>query len=176
MKTRLALWAVTAVTAISMAGALQAAFGLSGDRAIHSIGANAPVIARFALGYEQTIIIVNLAASALLLIWWLTATAKPTPRPTLRLANAAFGSWILVQMLVIWTAVLGILQQVSGLPDGEPVQAALLIIGASSLRWLIPSTFFLPILQLGLGEWAYRVTAQVTHPQGVGTIALTEAG
>ena len=82
----------------------------------------------------------------------------------------------LVQMLVIWTAVLGILQQVSGLSDGEPIQAALLIIGASSLRWVIPSTFCLPILQLGLGEWAYRVTARVAHPQGVRTIASTEAG
>lgn len=50
MKTRLALWAVTAVTAITMAGVLQAALGSSGERAIHRIGAHAPAIVHFALG------------------------------------------------------------------------------------------------------------------------------
>jgi hypothetical protein len=99
MKTRLALWAVTAVTAVTMAGALQAAFGLSGERAIHSIGANAPAIARFALGYKQTIIIVNLAASALLLIWWLAATAKPTHRPT----DQSWGWQMLPSVVGYWS-------------------------------------------------------------------------
>jgi hypothetical protein len=176
MNPRLALWAVTAVTATNTAAALQAALSLSDGPAIQIASANAPAIAHFALGHQQLIIFANLVASALLLIWWLTATAKPTHRPALRLANAAFGSWILVETVVIWTAVLGILHQVSGLPDAEPLKTALLIIRTTALKWLIPVTLCLPILQLGLGEWAYRLSARVGKTNAPLTFASKEAG
>ncbi|WP_434157816.1 hypothetical protein [Stutzerimonas stutzeri] len=176
MNPRSAHWAVTALTALTTAGALQAAVNSSDGSARPIVSASAPAIARFLVEHQQPINIANLVVSASLLIWWLMATAKPTHRPALRLANAAFGSWVLVQMILIWAAVLGVLQQVSGLPDQEPLTAALRIIEATRLKWLIPASFSFPFLQIGLGEWAYHRGACSARIQATQPIASAQAG
>lgn len=164
------------MTAITTAGALQTALGLSEEPARQIANASTSAVIRVVLEHQQPVIIGNFVASLLLLCWWLTATARPARRPALRLANAAFGSWVLVEILVIWSVVLGILQQVSGLPHDAYASAAWQIIRTTVLKWLILSTLGLPIFQLGLGEWAYRVSARVTRTQANPTIAFAHAG
>jgi hypothetical protein len=176
MKTRWALCAITALTALIAANDLFSAIRLSDGLSKHATGAWASTVTSWALEHQRFIVITKPAVSALMLVWWLAATIKPTRRPSLRLANAAFSGWLLSQELMVWAAVVGVLQQVSGLPGGLTARNALTIIEGTDLRWLIPLTLCLPALQLGLGEWAHRLSSPSRQTQGDRTIASAGAG
>jgi hypothetical protein len=104
----------------------------------------------------------------------LTAISKPFCRRWVRLANRTFSGWLLIQILMVWFAVLGILQQVSGVPGGLTGRNALAIIGGTDLSWLIPLTLCLPALQLGLGELACRLSQP--SPETLGDRTISPAG
>ena len=88
MNARLAHWAVTALmalttagAALTTAGALQAAVNLSAESARQTVNASAPAIARLLVEHQQFLIIANLVASASLLIWWLNGNSQADSPP-----------------------------------------------------------------------------------------------
>lgn len=116
----------------------------------------------------------KMSLSMTLLTWWLGALLLPAHRPWLRIANGIFGGWQLAQVTLIWLGVISVLLQVAEMPT--TLRNVGLIVGDTALRWIIPLTLCLPALQLGLGEWAYRVSRRVERTQATNTIASTEAG
>lgn len=156
MRNRWALCAVVALTALIAAGNLLLAVELSGEAGTQNTSVRASALINWLLGHQRLISTAKLVVSTLMLLWWLTATIRPIRRPRLRLANAAFSGWLVVETVTVWAAVLGGLYQVSGLSEGLTGSGIVKIIKGTELSWLIPLTFCMPALQLILGEWAYR--------------------
>ena len=108
------------------------------------------------LDHQRFISAAKLFASVSMLLWWLAATIKPARRPYLRLANAAFGGWLAIQGALVWATLLDVLHQVTGIPGDLTGTQALTLLKSTDLGWLIPLILCLPVLQLALGELAYR--------------------
>ncbi len=112
--------------------------------------------------------------SMTLLAWWSGALLVPAHRPWLRIANVIFGGWQLAQVTLIWLGVIGVLLQAADMPG--TLGNVRLIVRGTDLLWMIPLTLCLPALQLGLGEWVYRLSARVVRIQAAQTTASVEAG
>src|SRR5690606_35248280 len=110
-----------------------------------------------------------------MLLRWLAAMVRPARRPNLMLANATFSSWLALQTVAVWAAVLGVLYQVAGFADGLTASNTLRIITGTSLSWLIPLTLCVPALQLVLGEFAYRSGWSSVQPVKDRSISRVEA-
>ncbi|RRV88293.1 hypothetical protein EGJ13_01870 [Stutzerimonas stutzeri] len=154
MKNRLALCAVTGLTALVALGDLLLVLSLPDAPAYHSaMPANRGY---WLLEHRQVISAVKLSASVSMLLWWLAATITPAHRPYLRLANAAYSGWLAIQLVMVWATVLDVLHQVAGFPGDLTGRQALMLLESTDLGWLVSLTLCLPALQLALGEFAYR--------------------
>lgn len=158
MKAKLALCAIAVWTALIAAYDLYLAAMPSTGLANQLHGALPPNLAGWVTGHYDRILIVKAAASAAMAIWWLKASLKPASRPWLRLANALFSGWLMVQVLTIWVAVAAVLLQGSGLPHESTGQHILAVLKITGLGWLILVTLSLPAIQAVLGEWADRIS------------------
>lgn len=124
---------------------------------------------------DVVLALVKLTFSASMLAWWLWALLIPAHRPLLRVANGAFSGWQLVQITLVWIAVLGVLLPVANSGDA-PIASAIRVVGGTDLAWLVPLTLCPPALQFGLGEWACRLSAPTAQAQAAPTIASAGAG
>ena len=158
MKARLVLRAITMWTAFIAAFDLYLAVMPSTGIANQLHGAWPPNLADWVIGHHDRIVIVKAAVSAAMAIWWLAAAMKPESRPWLRLANAVFSGWLMVQVFVIWAAVAAVLLEISGLPHESTGSNFLTIFRITDLSWLILVTLCLPVIQAVLGEWACRLS------------------
>lgn len=155
MPKRWPILAATGLTALIVLGDLLLVLGMH-DTLIQHRADVAPALARWLLEHKRLICTAKLLVSAPMLLWWLVATVSPARRPRLRLANVAFSGWLATQIITVWFAVLVFLSQVAGFPDGLTADNVLKLLKATEAGWLMPLTLCLPILQLVLGEWAYR--------------------
>ncbi|MDX2354680.1 hypothetical protein [Stutzerimonas xanthomarina] len=172
MKQRWAIAAVTGFTALTAVSDLRLVIAVL--QSGHNSWAAAPSHA-FLLGNGGILpALWKMSLSMTLLAWWLRALLMPAHRPWLRIANGIFGGWQLAQVTLIWLGVIGILLQVAEMPT--TLRNVRLIVRDTDLLWIIPLTLCLPAAQLGLGEWAYRVSRRVERTQATNTIASMEAG
>lgn len=154
MKNRWALYFATGLTALIALGDLLLVLSLPAPPAFQT--AMPEDLGYWLLDHRRLISSAKLFASVSMLLWWLVATIKPARRPYLRLANAAFGGWLAIQGVMVWATVLDVLHQVTGVPGELTGKQALTLLKRTDLGWLIPLTLCLPVLQLALGEFAYR--------------------
>lgn len=158
MKTRLVLSAITVWAALIAAYDIYLAVTPSNWLANQLHGAWPPNLAGWVIDHHDRIVVVKAAVSAAMAIWWLAAAAKPKSRPWLRLANAVFSGWLMVQVVVIWAAVAAVLLEISGLPHESTGQHILEVLRITDLSWLVLVTLCLPAIQAVLGEWACRIS------------------
>jgi len=97
MKYRWALCAVVALTALIAFGDLALALRLRDAPAIQYQASSAPALCNWLFEQQGPISSAKLIASTLMLLWWLAAMIRPARRPNLRLANATFSGWLVIQ-------------------------------------------------------------------------------
>lgn len=118
--------------------------------------------------------LVEMSLSLTLLAWWLCALLVQAHRPWLRVANGIFSGWQFAQVTSVWLAIIGVLLQAADMPTA--LRNLGLILVGTDLLWMVPLTLCLPALQLGLGEWVYRLSMRIARTQTTQTIASLEAG